>query len=81
MQISEEQLHESLEQARQKLFNVREKRIHPYKDDKILTDWNGLMIAALAKAARVFDDSRYSKAAEKAAGFIISKMKTSNGGL
>ena len=40
-----------LERARQTLFEVREKRVHPGKDDKVLTDWNGLMIAALAKAA------------------------------
>ena len=44
------------ESAREKLFNIRKKRIHPLKDDKILTDWNGLMIAALAKAAIVLDE-------------------------
>ncbi len=40
--------------ARQKLFAARDKRVHPHKDDKILTDWNGLMIAALAKGAQAF---------------------------
>ena len=44
-----------IESAREKLFNIREKRIHPLKDDKILTDWNGLMIAALSKAAILYE--------------------------
>ena len=44
--ISEKELLHRLEASRQKLFIEREKRIHPFKDDKILTDWNGLMIAA-----------------------------------
>jgi len=51
--ISEEEIRERLERSRAKLFVAREKRVHPYKDDKILTDWNGLMIAAYAKAAQV----------------------------
>jgi uncharacterized protein YyaL (SSP411 family) len=64
-----------------KLFAVREKRIHPYKDDKILTDWNGLMITALAKAARSFDNTDYADAAEKAAAFILGHMRTPEGRL
>jgi uncharacterized protein YyaL (SSP411 family) len=71
--ISEEKLRERLEKIRGTLFAEREKRIHPYKDDKILTDWNGLMIAALAKAARAFDEPRYAASAEKAADFILQQ--------
>ncbi len=63
-----------LETSREKLFNVREKRIHPLKDDKILTDWNGLMIAALAKAAIVLDEPLYLDAAEKAAEFVLHSI-------
>ena len=63
-----------LETAREKLFNIREKRIHPLKDDKILTDWNGLMIAALAKAAIVLDEPVYLDAAEKAAEFVLHSI-------
>jgi uncharacterized protein YyaL (SSP411 family) len=48
--IAENLLRKSLEDSRQKLYYEREKRIHPFKDDKILTDWNGLMIAARAMA-------------------------------
>ena len=63
-----------LDSAREKLFNIREKRIHPLKDDKILTDWNGLMIAALAKAAIVLDEPVYLDAAEKAAKFVLHSI-------
>ncbi|WXG42019.1 MAG: thioredoxin domain-containing protein [Candidatus Freyarchaeum deiterrae] len=75
------ELKELLEKARGKLFVAREKRVHPSKDDKILADWNGLMIAALAKAAQAFDEPKYMDAAEKAANFILKKMKDSEGWL
>jgi uncharacterized protein YyaL (SSP411 family) len=72
---------EFIEKCRTKLFNHREKRVHPYKDDKILTAWNGLMIAALAMAGRVLDDVQYTNAAEKAVEFILSKLVRSDGRL
>ena len=72
---------EDFSAVRQLLFIEREKRIHPYKDDKILTDWNGLMITAFAKAGRVFEKSDYIEAAEAAADFIISEMKQPDGSL
>jgi len=64
----------NLDSAREKLFNIREKRIHPLKDDKILTDWNGLMIAALAKASIVLNEPGYLDAAEKAAKFVLDSI-------
>ncbi|MCQ6280567.1 thioredoxin domain-containing protein [Bacillus sp. EB600] len=64
------QLAQKLELARGKLFEHREKRIHPYKDDKILTSWNGLMIAALAKGGRALASQDYILAAKKAIEFI-----------
>ncbi len=70
--ISPAELEGKLDRGREKLFKAREKRIHPHKDDKILTDWNGLMIAALSKAAQVFDRPEYSDAAMKAADFILT---------
>jgi uncharacterized protein YyaL (SSP411 family) len=63
------------------LFETREKRVHPAKDDKVLVDWNGLMIAALARASQVFSEPRYLQAAVKAAGFILETMNTENGTL
>ncbi len=79
--ISEQELKDRIDSARKKLFDVREKRIHPYKDDKILTDWNGLMIAAFARAAQAMQKPEYAAAAEKAATFILEKMKSKDGNL
>jgi uncharacterized protein YyaL (SSP411 family) len=81
LQMPEQTLTERLAAARVQLFAAREGRIHPHKDDKILTDWNGLMIAALAKGGRVFDEARYTEAAEQAADFILQKMRDENGRL
>jgi len=67
--------------CREKLFSAREKRIHPHKDDKILTSWNGLMIGALAKGARVYKDDILCEAAEKAVKFIFAKLINENGRL
>lgn len=79
--FSPKEIEEIWEKSRKTLFQVREKRIHPHKDDKILTDWNGLMIAALATAARAFGNSGYVRAATSAADFILAKMRDSNGRL
>jgi hypothetical protein len=49
--------------------------VHPGKDDKILTDWNGLMIAAFARGAQVFDEPKYAEAAERAVDFIFKNMR------
>jgi uncharacterized protein YyaL (SSP411 family) len=61
-------------QSREKLFNHRKNRIHPQKDDKILTDWNGLMIAALAKGFKVVGNKKYLESAQKAADFILNNL-------
>lgn len=79
--ISETELSVKLESSRKKLFKIREKRIHPHKDDKILTDWNGLMISAFAKAAQAFGNQEYAETAKKAADFIIKNMITEDGKL
>jgi len=70
-----------LEGAREKLFDVRRQRIHPHKDDKILADWNGLMIAALAKAARALNQPSYTDAAKRAATFVLTQMQDGKGRL
>ncbi|MCZ7603014.1 MAG: thioredoxin domain-containing protein [Melioribacteraceae bacterium] len=70
-----------LNKARITLFANRENRVHPQKDDKILTDWNGLMISALAKAGRVFGNISYTKAALKANGFIENHLTDQEGKL
>ena len=79
--LSADGLQTRLEASRKKLFSVREKRVHPYKDDKILTDWNGLMIAALSMGGRAFGDSQYTEAAKRAADFILKDMRKPDGSL
>ncbi len=81
LNIEHFELKERLEFSRKKLFEVRENRIHPLKDDKILTDWNGLMLAALAKAGRAFNEERYTDAAQKSAKFILENMRNEQGEL
>jgi uncharacterized protein YyaL (SSP411 family) len=73
--LTEEQLQDFLNTAKAKLFQTREKRIHPHKDDKILTDWNGLMIASLAYGYSVWGDKRYLRAAERSADFILDWLQ------
>ncbi len=63
-----------LDAIRQKLFARRTLRVRPLKDDKVLTDWNGLMIAAMARAARVFDEPLYADAAARAAAFVQTHL-------
>jgi len=64
-----------------KLKAVRDQRKQPRLDDKVLTSWNGLMIAGMAKAGRQLKEDRYTKAAAKAADYILADMRTPDGGL
>ena len=79
--ISVEELDELLEDAREKLLSYRDKRERPFLDDKIITSWNGLLIAALARGSAVLKEKEYLEAAKKAAAFIMSKMALPDGRL
>ena len=73
----------SWEAIRKKLFLEREKRVHPHKDDKVLADWNGLMITALARAAsavsaRTTSENVYLEEAKKAMSFVLENMQDEN---
>lgn len=72
---------DAFEEYRSRLFEYREKRIHPYKDDKILTAWNSLMAAALAAGGRILGNPEYTRAAEKAVRFILSRLVRDDGRL
>ncbi|MHC4883832.1 MAG: thioredoxin domain-containing protein [Planctomycetota bacterium] len=72
---------ERLAGARTRLFQIREARIHPHLDDKVLTDWNGLIIAALAKAGSAFEKKAYATAAQRAARRILTHHRSADGGL
>jgi uncharacterized protein YyaL (SSP411 family) len=71
----------SLIEARKKLFKVREQRIHPGRDEKVLTSWNGLMLAAFAEAARALDRDDYRAVAERNAEFLLRELRTDAGRL
>ena len=65
----------------EKLMAVRVDRVRPFLDDKVLTDWNGLMIAALASGAKAFDAPRYRDAAARAADFVLTNLVREDGRL
>jgi uncharacterized protein YyaL (SSP411 family) len=69
------------ESIRLKLLQHRNNRIRPLKDDKILTDWNGLTISSLAKGYLTFGVEDYIEIAEKSANFILKNMLTNDGKL
>lgn len=72
--LDKEQALSMLRDAKHKLFKHREKRSKPHKDDKILTSWNAMMIAALAKAAAVLQEKQYALLAERAVRFIERQL-------
>lgn len=76
-----ENLKEQLEKMRAKLYDYREKRIHPFKDDKTLTSWNGLAIASFAYGGRIFNNQSYIEISERAADFILKRLIRDDGRL
>lgn len=79
--VSSDELHAALARCRQKLFDVRARRIPPGRDDKVLVSWNGLMIAAMSQAASILGDERYAQAARAAADFVWTNMRDPQGRL
>jgi uncharacterized protein YyaL (SSP411 family) len=79
--ITAKALEQRLDACREKLFHIREKRIHPLKDDKILSAWNGLMIAALARASQALDEPSYQDAAKRSVDFVLTAMRNEKGRL
>jgi uncharacterized protein len=79
--LSENDVSDKLKRIRKKLFDYREKRVHPHKDDKVLSDWNGLMISAFAKASQAFNNKQYSDAAIKCYLFIEKHLTKKDGKL
>ncbi len=79
--LSPDDLRARIADARRILYDLRSRRTPPGLDDKILTAWNGLMLASLAEAARVFKEGRYLAAAVKNAGFLLTHLMTPAGRL
>ncbi len=69
-----QELIDRLHSIREALYETRKKRIAPAIDDKVLSDWNGLMIAALAKAGKIMSEPKFLEAAMKTADFILNQM-------
>jgi uncharacterized protein YyaL (SSP411 family) len=75
------ELRNELAESRALLLKARERRVPPGKDTKVLTSWNGLMLAPLAEGAWVLGEERYLEAARRAAGFLLERMRTPEGRL
>ena len=73
-ELTREALTSQISAARARLLEVRDKRAQPFLDAKVLVEWNGLMISAMAQAYQVSAEGRYLEAAQAAAGFISSRM-------
>jgi uncharacterized protein YyaL (SSP411 family) len=71
----------TLTEARRALFEAREKRVRPGRDEKVLTSWNGLMLAAFAEAARALNRDDYRLVAERNADFLLRELRQGNGRL
>jgi uncharacterized protein YyaL (SSP411 family) len=81
LRVPLEELRRVVADAKRKLLEVRGLRVWPGRDDKMLTSWNGLMIAAFARAAQLLGNPVYTNAAVRAADFILNSVRTSDGRL
>jgi hypothetical protein len=71
LNLTTDELLDSASRAKPLLYEARQKRIPPGLDDKIITSWNGMMLSAMAEAARVFDDARYLQQASRTADYLL----------
>src|SRR5262249_48567398 len=81
LKIAPEELRERIERCKAKLVQVRSARVWPGRDEKILTAWNGLMIGAFALASQILDNAEYREAARKAADYVLTRLRTTQGRL
>ncbi len=79
--LSLEEFRSRLMTAIRPLLRVREKRVKPGRDEKILTAWNGLMIAAMAKAGAAFGERKFTNSARAAAEFVLANLRSADGRL
>jgi uncharacterized protein YyaL (SSP411 family) len=77
----EDEVRASLARSQMRLFTAREERVRPARDEKVLTSWNGLMLAAFAEASRALGREDYRAAAVRNADFILAHLRTDEGRL
>jgi uncharacterized protein YyaL (SSP411 family) len=75
MRVTPERMNEAIERGKRILFEARERRVKPYRDEKILTAWNGLMLRSFAEAARSLDRSDYLEVAVRNADFLLTHLR------
>jgi hypothetical protein len=78
--VSEDALRQRLAPVRERLLATRERRERPLVDDKVLTDWNGLMIGAMARVGALLGEVRYLDAATRAADFVLAQLRDGGDG-
>jgi uncharacterized protein len=81
LKLTEAELRAKLASAKRKLYEVRAKRVWPGRDEKIVTAWNAIMLAAFAQSGAVLEEPRYIEAATRAAEFILTRLRTPDGRL
>ena len=81
LNVTTDELKDTMRRVRPRLYDARQRRISPGLDDKIITAWNGMMISAMAEAARVLGRADYFDAARTAADFLLSVHRTDDGRL
>jgi uncharacterized protein YyaL (SSP411 family) len=75
LQLAPADVEQALARARRRLFEAREQRAKPGRDDKVLTSWNGLMLRAFAEAAAVLGHDGYRQVAERNATFVLDTLR------
>ncbi len=79
--LTREALTQEIEMSRQELLTVRKRRPQPFRDDKVIAAWNGMVISALSRGGRILNDDELLRAAAETADFILAKMRTNEGRL
>ena len=79
--MEEAELRQQMQSAREKLLSIRNRRVRPGLDDKVLVSWNGLAIHAMARAGTILNEPKYGIAAANAANFILDNIRDENGRL
>ena len=78
LDVSVEKLSKVIDEERRKLFDIRERRVKPGRDEKVLTAWNGLMLGSFAEGAAILNRTDYQQVAEANASILLDQMQNGN---